>query len=886
MLLHTLLALQATATPGASPPPDLRHAGGRLPSAVVAAFATRAPELDGRLDDAVWGAATPNSGFTQIVPEDGAQPSERTEIRLLFTRDALYVGARLYDTEPGAIIGRLGRRDAYTSSDRFQVNLDSYHDHRTTYEFSVNPAGVKGDGVSTNDDGYADDSWDPVWDVATTVDDEGWTVEMRIPFSQLRFSAQADPIWGVNFQRTIFRKNETVIWSWAPRTETGWASQFGHLAGLRDIPAPRRLEALPYTVTRGSFVEGANPDDPFNDGSTLGTTVGLDLKYGITSNLTLDATVNPDFGQVEADPAVVNLTAFETFFSERRPFFVEGANLFQFGAGSGGFVFGAPQLFYSRRIGRTPALFASEPGGYSDNPDASTILGAGKMSGRVGNWSVGVLEAVTQREYATLQAADGTRRSEEVEPFTNFTVASLRRDFRGGGSGIGIMMTSVARDLGNPTLQFLRRNAQAGGVDFFHRFGQNRWAVNGSLSTSRIGGGTDAITTAQRSSARYYQRPDQDYVAVDTLATSLTGWAGSMTAGKVSGNWTFGTDLYAYSPGFEVNDAGFQQQTDRIFHGVRLGHRWLQPGAVFRQFSVNGTWAQQWNFGGTRLGSTAYAGASGQFRNYWYLSLSGNYSLGGQSDKLTRGGPLMVSPGQWSGNLFVATDSRKPVSFNNYSYYARNEFGGWGGGFGGGVDLRPSGAMTLSVSPSYDRSHSLAGYVRQQIDATAAGTFGRRYVFADLDQSSVNLTLRMDMALTTDLSIQLYAQPFLAAGDYENFKELAEPNTFDFTRYGQDAGSTLSFDPATGVYAADPDGSGPGAALAFANPDFRFRSLRGNLVVRWEYLPGSTIFVVWNHGRSGFSDDPQFRLLDEFRALGGDDQTNTVLVKVNYWVSL
>lgn len=886
MLLPVLLALQAASVQPPAVSTDLRHADGRVPSNVIAALAARAPSLDGRLDDAAWGAATPVSGFTQIVPEDGADPTERTEVRVLFTQDALYIGARMYDGDPAAIVGRLGRRDAYTSSDRFQVNVDSYHDHRTTYEFSVNPAGVKGDGISTNDDGFADDSWDPVWDVATAIDDEGWVVEMRIPFSQLRFTSQGAPIWGINFRRSIFRKNETVVWSWAPRTDEGWASQFGHLSGLHDIPAPRRLEVLPYSVARSTFVEGADPTDPFHDGSTFAGAVGLDLKYGITSNLTLDATINPDFGQVEADPAEVNLTAFESFFSERRPFFVEGANLFQFGAGSGGFVFGAPQLFYSRRIGSSPSRVVSEPGGYASNPDASTIMGAGKVSGRVGDWSVGLLEAVTQREYATLEAADGTRRSEQVEPFINYTVATLRRDFQGGGSGVGLMATSVVRDLNDPAFNFLRRNAQAAGLDFFHRFGQNRWAINGSFSTSRITGSTTAITNAQHSSARYYQRPDQDYVAVDSLATTLSGWAGSVTAGKVSGNWTFGTDFYAYAPGFEVNDAGFQTTNDRIFNGVRLGRRWVQPGSVFRQFSASATWAQQWNFGGTSLGKQVYTGVSGQFRNYWNFSLSGSYSLGGQSDKLTRGGPLMESPSQRSANVFISSDGRKAVSFNTYSYYARNEYGGWGAGVGGGMDVRPSGAVTLSLNPNYDRSHSLAGYVTQRADPTAVATFGRRYVFADLLQSSLNLTLRMDVALATTLSIQLYAQPFVAAGDYQNFKELATPNRFDFVRYGQDGGSTLAFDPANGAYTADPDGTGPGATLAFGNPDFRFRSLRGNLVVRWEYLPGSTVFFVWNHGRSGFSDDPQFRVLDEFRALGGDDQTNTLLVKFNYWISL
>ena len=880
-------ALQTAGPATADTAATFRHANGRIPLVITAAVAPRAPTLDGRLNDAVWAAATPVDSFTQIIPNDGTAPTERTVIRVLYTREALYVGARMYDDDPAGIVGRLGRRDAYTSSDLFQVNVDSYHDHRTTFEFRVNPAGVKGDGISTNDDGGTDDSWDPVWDVATSVDDSGWTAELRIPFSQLRFAGVEHPVWGINFVRNIFRKNEMVVWSWAPNTEEGWASHFGHLRGLANIPAPRRLEVLPYTVARSAFVEGADPTDPFHDGSTFSGTAGLDLKYGLTSNITLDATVNPDFGQVEADPAVVNLSAFETFFEERRPFFVEGANLFQFGAGSGGFVFGAPQLFYSRRIGRSPVLPADAPaGGYVNNPDATRILGAGKVSGRAGAWSLGLMEAATQREFATLQAADGTRSSQQVEPFASYTVASLRRDFRGGASGIGVMATNVTRDLKDPAFSFERSGVQAGGVDFFHRFAHNRWAINGSIAASRISGDPAAITAAQRSSARYYQRPDQSYVSLDSTATSLTGWATSITAGKVSGTWTIGTDFFAYSPGFEINDAGFQQQTDQIFSGVRLSRRWLTPGRVFRQFFWNGTFAQQWDFGGTLAGRSAYMGVSGQFRNYWNFSLGGNYSFGGQSDRATRGGPRMESPRQWNASAFLSTDGRKAVSLNGFSYYARNIYGGWGGGFGGGMTVRPSGAVTVSFNPSYDRSHSLGFYVTQLADPTATATFGRRYVFSELDQTSVDLTMRLDVALTTRLSVQLYAQPFFAAGDYNGFKELATPGTFDFVHYGQDAGSTLAYDPGSGVYTVDPDGAGPANAFSFGNPDFRFRSLRSNLVLRWEYRPGSTIFLVWNHGQSGFSPDPTFRFFDELRALTRDDQTNTLLVKVNWWVSL
>jgi hypothetical protein len=495
---------------------------------------------------------------------------------------------------------------------------------------------------------------------------------------------------------------------------------------------------------------------------------------------------------------------------------------------------------------------------------------------------VGLLEAVTRREYATIQAADGTRRLEQVEPFTSFSVATLRRDFRGGGTGVGGMVTNVARDLNHPAFASLRSDAQSAGVDFFHRFGGNRFVVNGSASASRIAGDPAAITAAQRSSARYYQRPDQEYVTLDSAATTLQGWATSMTAGKVSGNWTYGTDFYAYAPGFEVNDAGFQTQTDRIFHGVRVSRRFTQPFAMFQNANINLTGFQNWNFGGTRVGRGAFFGANGTFRNYWYAGVNGNWSWSELSDKQTRGGPLMRFPGQWNTNMWLGTDFRKRISGEAYGYYARNEFGGWGGGFGSYLQVRPTTAMTLTLSPSYDRSHSIGFYVTQIADPTATATFGRRYVFSTLDQSTVNLTIRADLALSPTLSVQLYAQPFLAAGNYRDFKELEAPRTFDFVQYGLDQGSTIALD-AGGVYTVDPDGGGGAAPFRFGNPDFRFRSLNGNLVVRWEYLPGSTLFVVWNHGRSGFARDPQFQLRD---LVGSDPAINTLLVKVNYWVSI
>jgi hypothetical protein len=851
-----------------------------------AVFAERvAPDIDGDLSDAVWQTAPSITGFTQSRPDDGEPATERTEVRMLYDTDALYVFARMFDTEPGGIVARLGRRDDHMQSDMFYVMIDSYHDHRTCFRFGVNPSGVRNDVLTANDDDHGDSGWDPVWDAAARVDSLGWVAEFRIPFSQLRFSSADEQVWGINFSRSIFRKDESVRWSWAPNTEQGYASLFGHLEGLSGIPSPRRIEVLPYTVAKTDFTEGANPANPFNDGSAQDVSAGVDLKYGVTSGLTLDATINPDFGQVEADPAVVNLSAFETYFSERRPFFVEGANLFRFGAGSGGFVFGAPQLFYSRRIGKRPSRSADAEDGFVDNPVATRILGAAKLSGKTAGWSVGVLDAVTAHTSARIQGADGTKGYEPVEPLTNYGVLSLRKDMREGASGIGIMATSVMRNLNDPLFDNLRSSAYAGGVDFFHKFGGNRFAVNGTVSGSYVRGGTDAITRAQRTSSRYFQRPDQDYVSLDSAATSMTGYAVSAQAGKVSGNWTYGTDFYAYSPGLELNDAGFRTSVDRIFSGIRLSRRWLTPGKVFREFEANVTWAQSWNFGGVRQWSSSWAGVWGQFKNYWSASLGSSFDVAGLSDKATRGGPLMKNTSGWFLNASIGSDRRKPLSFDAHTSRGQGEEGSLNGCAGISFNIRPTSAVSLMFTPHYAYSTSPAFYTTRMDDPTATATFGTRYVFSRLKQKDINTTVRLNVSFSPNLSVQLYAQPFIASGDYEEFKEFLEPSSYNFAQYGVDGASTLSFDADDNSYTADVDGDGPAEAVTFSNPDFTFRSLRSNLVVRWEYTPGSTLFLVWNRGQSGSADDPRFRVFREFGNMFGDDQQNTFLLKVNYWLS-
>jgi hypothetical protein len=892
-----LLAVQQQSPP--APPPAspaalahdtgaLRHTHGRTPPVT---FAQRvigpAPRIDGRLDDPAWGDAPPATSFTQVEPEDGAAPSESTEVRIVYDDEAIYVAARMYDSDPAGVRTELGRRDGFTNADGFMVAFDSYHDHRTTFAFAVNPSGVKSDEVTSNDQGFGDDGWDPVWEVATQRDSLGWTAEFRIPFSQLRYAPDPTQVWGVNFRRWIQRKAENVVFAWRPRTERGFASYFGHLMGLEGLRQPRRLELLPYATARQERVPPGTVDNPFNDGAVEAASAGLDLKYGLTSNLTVDATFNPDFGQVEADPAVVNLTAFETFFQERRPFFVEGAQIFEFAGGR----FGGTQFFYSRRIGRRPQGFADSRGGYVDQPVSTTILGAAKLSGRTaGGWSLGLLEAITAREFAEVADSAGLRHHDEVEPLSNYLVLRAKRDYRGGASTLGYIATAVHRDLRDPNLRFLRRAAYAGGMDFSHRFLQNRYSVSGFFGWSHIRGDTLAIQGAQLSSSRYFQRPDADYVEYRPNRHMLSGWTARVSGGKDAGNWTFNASAGATSPGFELNDMGFQTSADDVNLSGSLNRRWTRPGRVFRQANLSASGGAVWNFGGDigsrRLGVFGF----GQFLNYWAVNGNLNVNFRALSDNLTRGGPLAVTPAQVNGFLGVGTDFRKRWQVFVGSYGARSEIGGWGYGTFVDFSLRPSTVVSLSLFPGYSASHSIQQYVQTTTDPTADATFGRRYVFADLRQRSLDVGLRLSVTVSPTLSFQLYAQGLSAVGDYFRYKELRAPRTTDFLVYGEEPGSTfeaLAYNPdsTVSVYAADPDGPGPRPTDFVPNLDFAFRSLRSNAVVRWEYRPGSTLFLVWTTSCFAYEPNPRFSIGDDFRHLCGGPDEHVFAIKANYWLS-
>lgn len=906
LLLFLLPGAPATAqTPDREALP--RSSAGDLPVAQAVPLEGRLV-LDGILDEPAWQKAPPVTQFTQLDPLEGQPGSEETVVYFLYDDHYLYVGAVLKDRHP--VSTRLGRRDGFLlDSDWFTVSFDTYNDNRSGFKFEVNPSGVRGDeALSGGQDRRGDSSWDPVWEAATHIGEDGWSVEIRIPFSQLRFPNQEEQVWGLQIVRDIARNREKQLFSFTPKSQPGGIARYGDLVGLRGIRQSRGLEVLPYLQGRAEFVAvPQNPGvpfrNPFRDGSDLFHGAGVDLKYRLFSNLTLDATFNPDFGQVELDPAVVNLTAFETRYEEKRPFFVEGAGIFSFGqgggegggggmmgggggGGGGGEGGGGPaQLLYTRRIGAPPPGSVPDEAVYTRVPDVATILGAAKLTGRTaGGWSLGFLEAVTGREQAAYVDAFRNRKEVEVAPLTNFVVGRAKRDLRQGQSSVGFLATAVHRDLGDGRLaQTLRSSAFAGGVDFLHQWSGRTWAVSGQVAASRIAGEPAVIESAQRSSARYFQRPDATHLEVDPTATSLSGYSARLRVGREAGmHWTGHLRMDITSPGFEVNDLGFQRDADRMELGGQLEYQENRPGDRFRRYEISLSPGATWNFAGDRLGTSLALRANFTFLNYWSTNLNYRREFPSLDDRLTRGGPLAATPASHQASVTVSSDFSKPYSGMGSLSYQWDEAGGARTTVWGRISMKPSSTVDLSLGPRLTLNRSAAQYVTRITDTLATATFGRRYIFADLRQTTLSIDTRLNVTFAPDLTLELFAQPFLASGDYGVLKELARPGRFEFSSYGLDKG-TVTLD-AKGNATVDPDGNGPARAFTVTNRDFNRVSLRGTAVLRWEWRAGSTLYLVWQQSRSDAYADGDFDLGREARAMFKGKADNIFMVKATYWI--
>jgi hypothetical protein len=840
-------------------------------AAMAMRAAPGAPQLDGRLDDEAWRTAPMISDFTQRDPDEGEPGTERTEARVLYTNDALYVGVRAYDSRAYEISGRLTRRDDWSPSDWIGVMIDSYYDRRTAFYFMVNAAGVKRDIYMFNDNND-DDSWNAVWDVATSRDSEGWTAEFRIPFSQLRFSANQEQ-FGFNVYRRINRLNEEQYWRMPPKDQSGMVSQFGDLVGLQGVEPPRRIEVLPYVSATGTRAPGED-GNPFLTGRDQSVAAGADFTVGLTSNFTLQGTVNPDFGQVEADPAVVNLSAFETFFPERRPFFLEGLDMFQFDLGDG-------QAFYTRRIGRRPQGGADPRGGYAETVQQTTILGAAKLTGKTSDgWTLGFTGALTAEEKARAVDSLGNEFHDPVEPRTWYGVARVARDFRNGKTQVGLFGTGMHRAL-TDNLHWLRSDAYTAGLDVNHRFSSDRYSISGFVAGSHVRGSTDAIDITQQSSARYFQRPDNDYVTYDPNRTTLGGIAGDVTFQKRSGDWRGATGISTRSPGFEVNDVGFQQNADYHNQWIWVQRRWQEPGKVFRRFFLNFNQWSVWNYGWDHVNGGGNFNFNWTFSNYWGGYGGMGRQTGGLSSTALRGGPGFITPAETNSWWGLRTDRRKTVSGELGGWFGREDQGGsWWWGLETGASWRLASNMDFMLAPRLSRRYNSWQYLQ-----TDEALGSAQYVFGEIEQTTVSMTFRANLTFTPTLSLQVYAEPFVSAGAYSNYKQVDDPRGASFDdRFFVYTDDQLTTD-GNGNTEVDLDRDGS-ADIFIGNPNFTVLSFRSNVVLRWEYMLGSTFYLVWQHGRSGFEDDGSFKLGSQLDELWHSPSANTLLVKINYWLSL
>lgn len=834
------------------------------------------PVIDGKLNDKAWSEVKWGTDFVQFDPYNGKKPSQKTAFKVLYDNNNLYVAIRCYDTHPNKIVRRLSRRDNI-DGDWAGIAIDSYFDKRTAFGFLVSEAGVKLDGKFANDNGNIDPTWNAIWYVKTSKDSKGWVAEMKIPLSQLRFTDKPKMTWGFEVARYIFRKQEQEFWQPIAKDASGFISHFGLLTGLNNIKPKREVFLDPYVMsklTTSPKIAG----DPFATGKTGSFSAGLDGTIAVTNNLTMNFTINPDFGEVDADPSEVNLTAFETYFPELRPFFVEGSSIFNFPLIAGDDD-SENNLFYSRRIGRPPQYYPSlADSEYVKMPQITRILGAAKLSGKTQNgWSIGIMEALGSKETAKLDSL-GRRSKIAVEPLTNFFNARLQKDCNKGNTFVGGMFTATNRFIHDSNLSFLPTAAYTGGLDFRNYWKEHTFRLSAKLVASSVSGGTEAITDLQESPQRYFQRPG-NYRHVDTTARMLQGTSASIDFRKIGGgNWRYGFQTFMESPGLAVNDQGYLQSTDVIQEVSWLEYDILEPFGIFRNMGFSISEWSDWNFSGQHTNSGENISSWCQFKNYWYANLSLNRNGYNLDWSELRGGPALLKPGGWSYYVGITTDSRKKIyyslSFEN-SYSDQNE--GYSLSLNLGVYYQPLDFLKVSFAPTFYHSSEGLMYVNTE-------QVGNKnlYLVSSINQKQVSADFRVDLSFTPDISLEYWGQPFLFSADYYGYKKVLNPGLKKFeSQFYNYSGRQVQYDASNNQYLFyDPQNSGN--PITLGNPDFSVVQFRSNMVFRWEFVPGSTLYLVWSQSSNGSNSIGNFNFRNNFNNLFETKPTNVFLVKFSY----
>jgi hypothetical protein len=829
------------------------------------------PVIDGKLDDACWKTGEWAGNFTQWIPNEGAKPSQPTQLKILYDDKNIYVAIKAFDNEPEKIIRKAGRRDEF-NGDGVGINFDSYHDHRTGFEFNVTAAGQKIDLLLTNPQN-ADFNWNAVWYVKTGLEDSAWTVEYEIPLSQLRYSSDDEQVWGMHCWRWIDRLQEESDWEPQSSTGPGMLYQFGELHGIKGLPQSRRIEIMPYAVGRLKTFKKSEPGNSFADKgrSWLGN-AGIDAKIGLSSNFTADLTINPDFGQVESDPSVMNLTAFETFYEERRPFFLEGKNIFNFD-------FDDASIFYSRRIGHspnyTPALGANE---YMDFPDNTTILNAAKVSGKTSDGlAIGLLQSLTANEKAKINSL-GKNRNVSVEPLTNYLIARVQKDYEEGNTVLGGIFTSSNRFIKDSHLEFMNHNAYTGGIDLLHYWNDKEYFVDVKLIGSTINGSTESIRILQNSSARYYQRPDASYLSFDSTRTQLSGYGGRIRIGKGSiGLWRYSTGIHWRSPALDLNDIGFMQTTDIIEQENAISYFVNQPVSIFRTYSIGLEQFNNWDFEMNHLSSGGELSIYLEFLNKWAISTHVNFTSQALDTRILRGGYAMLIPAIWSNSFYVRTDPSEKIFFDisTNASLSKNQSSRYFS-IQPGVSVMPINTLKVTMSVNYS-----SGVNNLQYIDTKSVNNENRYLLGRINQHTLGATFRIDYNVTPELSIQYYGSPFASVGKYAEFKSVTNPRSVEYGNRYSMLNPVLN-----GNNYEVSENNNAQVDYTFGNPDFNFSQLRSNLVFRWEYRPGSQIYFVWSQDRTSYIMPGNNSVYNAVGDLRNVYPNNIFLIKFNYWFSV
>lgn len=847
--------------------------------------------IDAVLNESVW----QSPGCTQLIqqePAQGTAPTQKSEVWLAYDDEAIYFAAKYYDKHPDSILARLVRRDFIWGdpSDGCVLYLDSYGDKRNGYFFYVSAAGAMADGLIENDAKQPNDlTWDAVWEGVARIDSEGWKIEMKIPFSQLRFKEGSPQRWGVNVERFISRNVETDLLAYTPYNESGFTSRFPELKGIDGIAPSERLELLPYVTARAEYV-GKDPGDPFNSGKKYLPGTGLDIRASLGPSLTLNGTINPDFGQVEVDPAVVNLTDVESSFEEKRPFFTEGVTIFTFGKGginsNSNLNWTSPNIFYSRRIGRSPQGELPDYD-YADIPKGTHILGAAKITGKMfDGWRIGTIHALTKREFAAIQMEE-SRRDIEIEPLTYYGVFRAQKDFNNRRQGLGLFATFTNRFFKDGDLRSsINKNAVTMAMDgWTYLDTEGTYVLNAWGALSNVSGSTERMTSLQRSSGHYFQRPDAGYLRVDSSASSMTGYAGRLMLNKNRGAWFINSALGFISPKFEINDLGFNSFSDLVNVHFVLGYRWNEPAWFYRNAGLFAASFVNSDFGGNITAKGYYFEGDIMLPNLYGAELSFVYNPESYNARRTRGGPLTLNPVNRSFNAVLYTDNR-PWWVITLSAGAKSGEDAASYNVNTTLEIKAAPTLTLQIGPGYSKDDLHAQWVTSYSDPAATKTYGRRYVFANLNQTIYSMNFRADWIINPKLSLQMYVQPLIASGKYKGFKALMAPKTYNFIKYGE-MGSTLELKAAEEggiLYVLDADGKGKAVSKEIENPDFNYLSLRGSAVLRWEYLPGSTLYLVWTQNRLNEEPTDGFNFGNSINTLFSEKPDNIFMLKLSYWL--